>query len=732
MALGHAWLSVWLSRRSGRGGSGKEQARRLTVIYSGLSALWVVSGALKALAEPVPMLAGLSTVVFGGLAPVLAGLAAALERAFSSKEPNRWWSIAGSVWGGLTCVVGVYAQLSGNIPWWVSGAMSGLGWAVLWIILSVLWARQYVQIEWAFQRNQALYWVWASVFLILGQMLALFTPWIMGTIGLLLHLIGLLAITYATTRRQLPNVRNVLRRSFLFIVMAVLTAVLLIASQLLLTTLFSLPRAQLLQPAAIGLAVFAATILALAYKPLQKRVEKWSDRLVPRTGYDMDAKLREYSMAIANVIDLEELATVAVDMVSAVLDVQRCALILVNEEEHEMRLRPLKGRGGVSMKEIRFGSFSPVMAHLGGQQKALSQRSLVQDTVFQNLLPKVQTWIKDRMGMEVYIPIFAQSTFIGILAVGPPRSGEPFGERDHTFLTMLAHQTAVALQNARLFDNMHALNFQVTQLNENLRRAMARVERLDREKTDFLSITSHELRTPLTHVKGYADLLAELGNVGALTPNQTVEIVGSISRAAGRLEAIISAMTDLSQIEEDKLDTFFAPTTLKAVMRLAMEPWREPIQLRSLRFGVTGVNDIPPIVADLQRLSQVFSNLISNAIKYTPDGGTVSIRARQLDEQRFEVTVTDTGMGIAQDDQDLIFDKFFRVGSIDKHSSGEFKFKGGGPGLGLSITRGIIEAHGGRIWVESAGYDETDLPGSAFHVELPIKADPPLMYAPDE
>jgi signal transduction histidine kinase len=226
--------------------------------------------------------------------------------------------------------------------------------------------------------------------------------------------------------------------------------------------------------------------------------------------------------------------------------------------------------------------------------------------------------------------------------------------------------------------------------------------------------------------------LTALGNVGALTPNQTVEIVGSISRAAGRLEAIISAMTDLSQIEEDKLDTFFAPTTLKAVLRIAMEPWHEPIKLRNLQFAVTGVDDIPPIEADLQRLSQVFSNLISNAIKYTPDGGTVTVRAQQLDETRFEVVVSDTGMGIAVEDQDLIFDKFFRVGSIDKHSSGEFKFKGGGPGLGLSITRGIIEAHGGHIWVESEGYDEKNYPGSTFHVELPIKAEAPITYSSDD
>jgi signal transduction histidine kinase len=350
----------------------------------------------------------------------------------------------------------------------------------------------------------------------------------------------------------------------------------------------------------------------------------------------------------------------------------------------------------------------------------------MQDTMFQNLLPKVQTWLQQQMGMEVYVPIFAQSTFIGILAVGPPRSGEPFGQRDRTFLTMLAHQTAVALQNARLFENMHVLNFKVTRLNDDLRRAMERVERLDQAKADFLSLASHELRTPLTHLKGYTDLLAELSNGGVLSPEQITEIVGIIGRATARLETIISAMTDISQIEEDELDTFFAPTTLKAVMRIALEPWLQPLQLRNLHLTVEGVEDIPTILVDLQRLSQAFKNLISNAIKYTPDGGTITVQAQQLDDERFKVVVSDTGVGVAPGDQDLIFDKFFRAGNIDHHSSGEFKFKGGGPGLGLSITRGIIEAHGGRIWVESRGYDEVQCPGSTFHIILPLEARSPV------
>jgi signal transduction histidine kinase len=411
------------------------------------------------------------------------------------------------------------------------------------------------------------------------------------------------------------------------------------------------------------------------------------------------------------------------------LEVQRAALILVREENHQIWLRPLAGMGNFPSEEIEVDSFDPVIGHIEGQRQPLFQHNLAHDTAFRNLLPKVQAWLQ-QMGMEVYVPIFAKSLLVGILATGPPRSGEPFGHRDRSFLTTLAQQTAVALQNARMFEDMRELNFEITKLNEDLRRAMERVERLDRAKTDFLAIASHELRTPLTHVKGYADLLEELGDAQTLTLEQTADITHSIVQAADRLETIVSAMVDMSQLDQEELDIFLAPTTLKAVMRIALESWMQPLQLRRLRLTVEGVEDIPPIVADLQRLSQAFGNLISNAVKYTPDGGTIAIRARQIEDAHFEVVVSDTGVGIAPEEQDLIFDKFFRVGSADQHSSGAFKFKGGGPGLGLSIARGIIEAHGGRIWVRSQGYDEVRCPGSQFHVVLPLQAHSPVTKPP--
>jgi signal transduction histidine kinase len=127
---------------------------------------------------------------------------------------------------------------------------------------------------------------------------------------------------------------------------------------------------------------------------------------------------------------------------------------------------------------------------------------------------------------------------------------------------------------------------------------------------------------------------------------------------------------------------------------------------------------------DEERLCQAFRNLISNAVKYTPDGGKIIIDGRRL-PGFIEVTISDTGIGIDSENLSRVFEKFGSLGSSSLHSSGKTKFKGGGPGLGLPITKGIIEGHGGAIWVESPGYDEEECLGSTFHVMLPVRKTPP-------
>jgi len=718
LALAHLVVPLALFRHR----PGEKRAKRLTVLYGGLAAVWGMGGALTAFVEPAPAIAESAGLVISGLAPAIVGLLVMLEYAFTGQGSGWLWSIVGSVWAVLVFAVAQYSRKFGNVPW-ASSAVSAFGWGSIGAAMLVIWVRQYTQAQWTFRRNRSLYWMGAAALIMGGQALVLFATQPVGPVGLLLHLGGLIAITVGITRQQnLPHVRARLRQGLAFAVLAALMAALFLSGLLVLSP--SLRTQPLQQRAAVGLATLVAVTLGIVYRPLHDFAVRLADRLVPRTGYDPAEVLREYSLAIGNIIDLKQLAAVAVGTVSKVLDVQRGALILVTETGHEIRLWPLKGIGDIPREEVSFDIHSPVIEHLEGKQRSLFQHHLEHAPAFHNLAPEEEEWFR-KMGMEVYVPILAQSIFLGILAVGPPHSGEPFGQREWSFLTTLANQTAVALQNARMFDNMRELNFDIIKLNEDLRRAKERLERLDRAKTDFLTIASHELRTPLTQIKGYADVMAELSTAQAITMGQIDTITHSIGRATDRLETIVNAMLDMSQIEVDALDLFFAPTTLKAVMRMALEPWMKPIQLRRLHLTVEGVEDIPPIVVDLQRLCQVFGNLVSNAIKYTPDGGSIVVRARQIDDARFEVVVADTGLGIDPTDQELVFDKFFRVDSPDHHSSGEFKFKGAGPGLGLSIARGVVEAHGGRIWVVSERYDEKRCPGSAFHVVLPLKACPP-------
>ncbi|MFQ5409642.1 MAG: sensor histidine kinase, partial [Anaerolineales bacterium] len=242
----------------------------------------------------------------------------------------------------------------------------------------------------------------------------------------------------------------------------------------------------------------------------------------------------------------------------------------------------------------------------------------------------------------------------------------------------------------------------------------------------------HELRTPLTQLRGYADVMDALAQQGQITPEQVSNLTTSLLSASDRLDDIISTMLDASQIDVDAMQLSFDDTSLEKVLRKAVDPYAEAMRERGQSLAVQGLRSVPSIHADRRRLTKAFRHLVNNAIKYTPDGGRVEIRARHLlrsdrRPESVEVLVSDSGVGIDPKYHELVFEKFFRIGSADLHSSGSTKFMGAGPGLGLPIAKGVIVAHGGEIWVESAGFDMEACPGTTVHVILPLK--PPALSA---
>jgi len=202
-------------------------------------------------------------------------------------------------------------------------------------------------------------------------------------------------------------------------------------------------------------------------------------------------------------------------------------------------------------------------------------------------------------------------------------------------------------------------------------------------------------------------------------------LLAGMNTGLGRLRTIVDDMIDVSLIDNKLLILNFQPIQIAHTISAIQMEVAGILANRKLTLEIVDFDGSKQwIYADSTRLMQAIQNVINNAIKYTPDGGKITIDGRTL-PGFIEVTVSDTGIGISAENQAVIFEKFGQLGCVELHSSGKTKFKGGGPGLGLPIARGILEAHGGSIWVESEGYDEIRCPGSRFHILVPARTDTP-------
>lgn len=276
-----------------------------------------------------------------------------------------------------------------------------------------------------------------------------------------------------------------------------------------------------------------------------------------------------------------------------------------------------------------------------------------------------------------------------------------------------------ALDKAARFE----METRVTYISNELADIQQVLERLDRNKSNFIAMAAHELKTPLTLIEGYSAMIRDMekkdGN------GQIDSLLDGVSNGVQRLRSIVNDMIDVSLIDTNLLSLNFQPLWLNQVFGQLKYEINDSLASRNQSLNIrafSGSNEM--IFADSERLYQAFRNILANAIKYTPDGGSITVDGRIL-PGFIEITITDTGIGISPEYQAVIFDKFGQLGDTSLHSSGKTKFKGGGPGLGLPIARGILEAHGGTIWVESKGHDEKRCPGSTFHVLLPIRTEPP-------
>ncbi len=304
------------------------------------------------------------------------------------------------------------------------------------------------------------------------------------------------------------------------------------------------------------------------------------------------------------------------------------------------------------------------------------------------------------------VPLVAKNRTIGAIYVENRVVHGRFGEQDLIPLKLFANQAAVSIENATL--------------NEQLQKANQDLRELDEMKNNFILLISHELRTPLTTVSVYTQLLNQLAEKGdaKIFEEKSRTYTQHLNESVIRMNKTIQEIISIVRIISGQLQVYLEEVDLYSVINKQLENVSDIIAKRQLTLHLEDLTQLPSVLADQEKLEIVLDNVLSNAIKYVPDGGSVEITARKLQNQ-VELMVKDAGIGIPLTEQNRIFDIFYVLGSLQNHSSNKYAFRGGGLGLGLPVAKGLVQSFNGSIRLESPGYDPQACPGTTCYITLP-------------
>src|SRR5262249_11568423 len=399
--------------------------------------------------------------------------------------------------------------------------------------------------------------------------------------------------------------------------------------------------------------------------------------------------LGEVSQALSSTLDVDVVLNTIVTRANDLIGADGCTIFEYDDVTEQFHLRATRN---LEPRLVELARGTPLRK---GDQGILGQlptgRQAVQVpdiTAGSYLSPISDALIEAGYRAVVAVPLIREDHLIGALTMNRKTPGE-FPLETIELLQTFATQSALAIQNARLF---HEIEDKSRQL-----------EAASRHKSEFLANMSHELRTPLNAIIGFSEVLAER-MFGELNEKQD-EYLKDIYSSGQHLLSLINDILDLSKIEAGRMELEVSDFDLPAAIDNALILVRERASRHGIRLGSAIDDRVGMIRGDERKVKQVLLNLLSNALKFTPEGGRIDVRAT-MNNGMAEISVADTGVGIAPEDQEAIFEEFRQVGTADK--------KVEGTGLGLALSRKFIELHGGRIWVKSQSGE-----GSTFSFTLP-------------
>ncbi len=504
-------------------------------------------------------------------------------------------------------------------------------------------------------------------------------------------LIFLGATTYAIIRHRLLDIRLLVARTASYALLTIIIAVFYAA---LITVVGGTLLGLTLTLLQHTLLIILTVVVAFSFPAVQGFVGKLTDRVFFKNKYDSNELLGKLSKIMAEKLLLEDVTHGVLKELLAMMKITHGAFVLLEKE----LIADVKSEGLVESMAL---ADSDVQI-LSGKRELLAFEDLDEGPVKD---------LMRRLNIVVVAYLQSEDELIGFLMLGSKESGDIYFEQDIELLKILAPEAAVAIQNAKQYEEIRRFNItlqeEVDRATQSLQETNEKLIETDKLKDEFLSLASHELKSPLATLKLSLSTILD-GYTGEI-PEKTKQFLTASYNENDRLIRLVGNMLNLSRIQEGRLKYTFAPFSLRKLILDTVENMQLTVRERGiyLNFQET-TDDALNVSGDQDKLREVIINFIGNAVKFTKTGG-ITIRAH-IDEKEIIVSVSDTGPGITDSDMKRLFQRFSQVG--------EEKQKTSGTGLGLYISKKIVEGHGGRVWVASKVEK-----GTTFYFSLPYKGE---------
>ncbi|MBL7142487.1 MAG: GAF domain-containing protein [Candidatus Pacebacteria bacterium] len=516
-----------------------------------------------------------------------------------------------------------------------------------------------------------------------------------------------LLVAYAIARYRLMDIKLFLGRGMIYFISLAIVIGLAFLSIFLNNSLSTPVPINIMISLAIGIGI-------ILFQPIFRFFEKLASKYFYYAFYSYQKVLTDLGRKLTKFLDLDKLSSLIANTLIETMKLNRTVILLREPDSGNYIIQRNIGfreENGISLVRDNFLTIwlEKTQKPLVSEEISLVIRDLEKGEIkigLENLKENMK-----RIEAGLCLPLLLENKIIGMIVLGNKLSGEPYSQQDIELLTTLSNQASIALQNAQSYSKIKNFNVrlekEVNKATKELKEAYEELQKLDKAKSEFVSIASHQLRTPLTAIKGYISMMLEkdYGN----PPKAMESPLKNIYTSNERLIKLVNDLLNVSRIEAGRIEIKKESFSLETMINSIIEELKGLSDKKNiyLKFEKSK-KSIPNVSADKDKMRQAIINIIDNAIHYTVKGGiTIQI---QKQGNKLKIIITDTGEGMTKNELSYLFESFSRGKAGNKLWTE-------GAGLGLYVSRRFIELNRGKVWAESAGKNK----GSTFYIELPIK-----------